>query len=237
MDRSFLSQPEVVAASRNLVCVRLATYEDAEEARFLASVFVGGSGQLENTVFAILSPDGRTPLVRSGRAPHQFYGAPHLAGFLREVASQYPSTAAVEVPRVETVRVALNVAACDHLPLIVNYCADPRRLPAREKELLGLAWSQELQGRAIFCNSSDARELARLCGKAPVGQETFLLIRPDEYGMRGSVILEGSPEQLAGRIRTYSANALPPGQHMREGFRQGIRWQTAVPVTDPGGRY
>ena len=62
MDGSFLSDADVVAASRKFVCIRLSTYEDAEEAEFLRSIYVGRSGDLENTVFAILSPDGkRTP--------------------------------------------------------------------------------------------------------------------------------------------------------------------------------
>lgn len=63
MDRSFLSRPEVVRASRQFVCIRLATYESFEEAQMLRGIFLGGSGQVENTTFALLSPDGKTPLV------------------------------------------------------------------------------------------------------------------------------------------------------------------------------
>ena len=40
MDKSFLSQSEVIAASRKFVCIRLATYENAEEAKFLKSISV-----------------------------------------------------------------------------------------------------------------------------------------------------------------------------------------------------
>ena len=50
MDRSYLSDKDVVEASRDFVCIRLATYENAEEAKILKSIFTGRSGALENTV-------------------------------------------------------------------------------------------------------------------------------------------------------------------------------------------
>lgn len=51
--------------------MRLATYENKEEGAFLESVFTGRSGKLENTVFALLEPDGKTRLSRAGRGPHR----------------------------------------------------------------------------------------------------------------------------------------------------------------------
>ena len=68
MDRSFLSQPEVIAASRHFVCVRLTTYEDKEEGEFLKSFHVTRSGELENTVAALLAPDGKRQLARASRS-------------------------------------------------------------------------------------------------------------------------------------------------------------------------
>ena len=47
MDRSYLSDPAVVAASRSFVCVRLLTYENAREAELLRGIFRGRSGELE----------------------------------------------------------------------------------------------------------------------------------------------------------------------------------------------
>jgi len=41
MDRSYLSQPEVVAVSRRFVCIRLLTYEDSSENAFVKA---DGSG-------------------------------------------------------------------------------------------------------------------------------------------------------------------------------------------------
>ena len=65
MDRSFLSDKGIIRASRGFVCARLATYENKEEAEYLGRIFRGRSGQLENTVFCIMSPDGKDRLVRT----------------------------------------------------------------------------------------------------------------------------------------------------------------------------
>ena len=68
MDRSFLSDKGIIRASRNFVCVRLSTYESKEEAEYLSRIFTR-RGQLENTVFCIMSPDGKDKLVNAGRSP------------------------------------------------------------------------------------------------------------------------------------------------------------------------
>src|SRR5438132_8002472 len=91
MDRSFLSQPEVIAAARQFVCIRLTTYENASEAKLLKSICPTGSGELENTVFAILSPDGKKPLTRTARSPsHAFDDAARMAETMNRLASSYP---------------------------------------------------------------------------------------------------------------------------------------------------
>src|SRR5438034_5706728 len=96
MDRDYLSSPRVVAASKGLVCARLLTSESADEAKVLTSFFVGRSGQLENTTFVLVAPDGKTPLSRAGRSPDHVLGrgGAHdddaLAGLLKEQAARFP---------------------------------------------------------------------------------------------------------------------------------------------------
>src|SRR5688572_17584766 len=123
MDRSFLFEPAVVAKSRDFVCIRLATYESASEAKVLTSVFTARSGVLENTVFAMLAPDGTTPLVRSGRMWREAFGTPE-EGIRRmgEFAAKYSGTAPVggEVPWLVDLRRAMNVAACEIQPLEIG---------------------------------------------------------------------------------------------------------------------
>src|SRR4051794_5498010 len=90
MDRSFLSQPEVIAASRRFVRVRLTTYEDREENDFLKALWVGRSGEVENTLFTLLAPDGKRTLVRPARsARHAFANAEDMAAALNRIAGDF----------------------------------------------------------------------------------------------------------------------------------------------------
>src|SRR4051812_42803830 len=130
MDRSFLSQPEVIAASRQFVCIRTATYEDAEEAKILATMIRTGSGQLENTVFAILTPEASRHLVQPGRSPHwAFRTSADMAAGMKKISAQYAAEAgpvsSAALPKIASFRLALDVAACDSQPLVAMVADDP----------------------------------------------------------------------------------------------------------------
>ena len=148
MDRSFLTDERVVAASRNFVCIRLATYEDKQEAEFLKSVYTGRSGQMENTTFAILSPDGRQKLTAAGRGPFRAFGnAAQMAMAMKGIWAQHqeaPDAALAEqqLPLIKSVELALNVAACDNLPCLVTVANDPEKIETLNRKLLPVAWEQ-----------------------------------------------------------------------------------------------
>src|SRR5579859_4581424 len=125
MDRSFLSQPEVIAASRQVVCVRLMSYENAAESEFLKGLMTTRSGEVENTTVVVMSPDGKRELTRAGRSTRQVFGdAAQMAESLTRIARQFePKTkdAPPELPKVANVRLALDVASCDNQPLVVLF--------------------------------------------------------------------------------------------------------------------
>src|ERR1019366_3502566 len=88
MDRSFLSDPAVIAASRDFVCVRLMSYENKDEAAFLKSFGASKSGELENTVYCILASDGKRTLIKATRGPR---GEPaRLAVTMIGIAKDFP---------------------------------------------------------------------------------------------------------------------------------------------------
>src|SRR5690349_20853288 len=115
MDRSFLSQPDVITASRRFVCVRLATYEDQAEGDFLVSFRVTRSGALENTVFSILAPDGTRQLARASRSARNTFGdAATMAKAMDRIAKDYegkspPVAGLPALPTVANVRLAVDV--------------------------------------------------------------------------------------------------------------------------------
>jgi|SRR5579883_1435626 len=243
MDRSFLSRPPVIAASRNFVCVRLTTYEDADEHSFMKKLFVGRSGEVENTTFALLGPDGRQPLSRVGRSARQLFAdADTMAAEMNRVAARYADKPAVgttgALPTVPTVRLALNVAASDRLPLVILYATTPAGLEATERRVRPLAWSEQLIGRFTYATCTDAKELAPL-GTAPA--PGILVIEPDVFGQKGKVVVRVAPDatadalaktlgtvagQVAAGVRSFQS-------HVRDGRRAGVFWETKLPVTDP----
>ena len=243
MDRSFLSNPTLIAASKNFICIRTATYEDANEAEFLRKVYSGREGQLDNTVFALLSPDGQTNLSRTGRSPQFFYRSPEaMAAAMDVLAFGYqgnPATEITSLPVMKNVRLAVNVAACDGLPLMIVYGKDQEQLRAMEKELLPLALSEQLSGKLIYAKTCDPKEVEGIAGFNS-GQFGFAVVTPDQYGVNGksqhqwpSAIKQ---EQLqAGLLAFVNATSKVQknhNQHVRAGRNQGIYWETEIPVED-----
>jgi hypothetical protein len=240
MDRSFLSQPEVVQASRKFVCIRLATYESLQEAQVLRRLFVGGSGQVENTTFALLSPDGQHPLVRSGRSPQwSFARSGDMAQTMELIAAYYkgkPDGGAL--PTVANLRLALNVGACDNLP-VVALLRDPSSAFGHEAALAAQAWRPDWIGRAIYCIDQPS------AAQALVGQRLapgLYVLQAGPFGLDGRVLAAielDSPEwqgQLSRALDLYQVRPKDTHVHMREGNQRGVYWQTQIPVTDPHPR-
>ena len=91
MDRGLLSDQAVIAASREFVCIRTATYEDKEEAEFHRDKLFGRGSDLRNFGYCLLSPDAKTPLKRSRRGPNFIYAnAGEMAADLQKIAKRYP---------------------------------------------------------------------------------------------------------------------------------------------------
>ncbi len=245
MDRSFLSHAGVVAASRAFVCIRPSTYESASEAPFLESLFGGRSGKLENTVFAILAPNGQTRLCRTGRSPSFAYRTPDdMARAMQQIRKKYPGTATVNaaLPLLPDVRLAINVAACDSTPLAILYAPDAATRPALQQKLVDLAWQKSLVGRLQYCVATKSEQLKSL--GATAARPGLLVVQPGVYGTDGQVVtstpLGGSSEDLEDALLLGILLSEFQRKTMRthvEGGRQlGINWKTAIPVTDSGGQ-
>ena len=245
MDRSFLSQPDVIDASRNCVCVRLATYEDEKEGAFLKSLVRTASGELENSVFAILSSDGKRPLIRSARSPKQHYAnSAEMAQAMKTLADQNPATSGIndrpiDLPLVANVRLALDVAACDNQPLVVIYGPDQAVRRGLHDKTAALAWGPEFIGRFVFASSGSAKEL-QLLDHVPRGAG-LAVVQPDRFGLKGTVLSVVTASAVEadiaaglrdGALRHRSAEGTFAGQ-VRAGRQQGVYWQTVIPVTDP----
>lgn len=238
MDRSFLSQPEVIAAAQKFICIRVPTYEDKDEADVLRSIFVGGSRDVENSTFAILAPDGQRQLVRGSRDPRRsFADARQMADVMHRLARQFDAKDAVPaLPKVANVRLAVNIAACDNQPLALLYARDADSLQRLEERIRPLAWSADFRGRFVYVATTSFDEAKTVDGVAR--SEGLFIFQPDRYGLKGTILAKGGVDgDLARTMQTglqqYQKLAKTMPNHVREGHQRGILWETQIPITDP----
>lgn len=244
-----------MALSREWVCVRLASYENAEEAEFLTGIYPGRTGLLNNTTFALLAPDGKDLLARSGRGPSFTIDAPHnpdvpaaaeqtlaFAALLREkMAGFEPKAKVAGLPRSLDFRLALNVAACDGQPLVIAYAASEEDRHAIEARLARLAWHEAFIGRLQYAIIEDRAELEAI-HSLPEG-DFLAVVQADTFGQEGTV-LGSAPftaeepklqDMLRRGLAAHTVQQSSSREHTERGRRQGISWETELPVTDEKG--
>ncbi len=162
-----------------------------------------------------------------------------MANGLDQIAKKYhPYGEQRALPTVATVRLGINVAACDKLPLaiVVGDTAGDRDLMSRQ--LAHLAWSHEMIGKLTYTSGS-RNELRNIHG-AQISRG-YLFVLPDEFGTKGSVVAQLSPSASQGELKAAMEAAINRNHpsnidhrdHIRLGKQQGIHWDTAIPVTDP----
>lgn len=240
MDGKYLSVPEVVHLSESFVCARLLSYESAEEAEFLTSIFRGRSGELENTVFCILDSDGETTLTRAGRSPdfllpRREAEVDDLVQAMERVLAR-PSkvkakanSKARALPVAVDLRRAVNTAACDGLPVVVL------RADADDAAFVADVWKHGLAGEAVYVRV-DRAEWKRIDGAGE--RSAVLVLFPDAFGLQGTLSAQrpkldaSSAKWLAQQITDYAAPSKTSSEHVRAGRRAGINWETEIPVTD-----
>ena len=244
MDRSFLSQPEVIKASRDFVCVRLATYENKKEAEFTKKFYSGFNGEIQNTTFMILTPDAKRTLLRGSRGPRlQFRDAKDLAKAMTGLAIFYSDEKALgekaSLPTAANVRLALNIASGDNLPLALVYAKSEAELKKLTQRMQKLAWSESFIGRFIYATTTNAKELKPIQGT--IAKSGIYIVQPDRFGQKGVVLAKvaGSEKEakwvsaLNVGVKMHKVFSKSMREHLRAGQREGIFWKTQIPVTDP----
>lgn len=243
MDKSFLADLDVIAASRKFVCIRLLSYENKEEAAFLKSFNVGKSGAVENTVFCILSPDAKQQLSRASRGTsHVYSSSKTMAEGMSKIALQYPGVNSEHqkipaIPYVADLRLALNVAGCDKQPLVIinpTTNGDPLEL---EKKISAIAWSEDFLGKFIYVKVRDQKELELVMGAEKESQ--VLVVQPDNFGLKGEVLFQ-TTEVSSLQLRETLSQGMNKGKwptlsfwnHVQQGHQNGVFWETKLPVTD-----
>lgn len=197
---------------------------------------MGRSGQLENTVFAILDPKGSKNLIPPSRGPRQYGNAQNLAAEMDRISVMYPGRAEKDVPKNHNLRLALNIAACDSLPLVISVGSQQSR---HEDVLKTLIWNEQIQGRAIYAQITLPRDRALITGLSV--QSGIVVVRPNTFGTGGEMIGQLSGQPSISELSRWLSKAKPASgketrEHIRQGREQKVYWKTQVPITDPEGK-
>lgn len=211
----------------------------------MKSLYVGRSGELENTTFAILSPDGKRKLTATGRGPfHAYRGSDSMTAGMNRIAATHKGAKAAagtdtQLPLLKNLDLALNVASADGLPLIVTVAESKERLDGLNKTLLSLAWSESFAGQFVYASVLDEKELKPVTGIQD--GEGILVVEPGQFGLSGKVLAQfgagTSRAKMESKLQEVIAN-FPRKQkdhnsHVRLGIQLGIDWESKIPETDP----
>lgn len=229
------------------MCIRLATYESAEEAKFMKGIYVGKSGQMENTTFAILSPNGKKKLTRVGRGPfHEYRNASQMAAGMNRIAKSYdvkPETlmSDSDLPWSESVDVGLNISSADSIPMIVIAADENAKMKKLQQKLLPLAWSKSVIGQFNYAKATSTGDLNALTGINEESElNSILIVEPGQFGLSGKVLkqldVSASEEELkqalANAIENCQRVSKDHGSHVQLGIQLGVEWDSEIPETD-----
>ncbi len=242
VDSGLLSLTSIIAASRAWICIRPLTYENKAEADYLRAVF-SPRGGLENTVFALMDPNATRHLVAPGRGPYMvwadcFEKPQSMIDGMAALAKQFkPLAPPSTLPTVESVRLAMNTAACDNRPLAILYAKSGAE--ELNKKVAALAWEDAMLGQLVYAETKSSDDLKKVGGFN--GEEGVVFVQPDEFGAEGKVIGFAPTSSDVAAIRKAMAKAVaaykPIDQsdhrgHLGRGVRKGVRWKPAIPVED-----
>lgn len=234
-----LAEAAVIKASRRYVCVRIESYE-SEANQQLIRAHLGGA--FANTAFCLLAPDGKTRLIRSGRSISRAFGRNRSVAFgLNRIANRYANnkghTEAL-TPDFHSFRQALNVAAADQRALVL-VAASEEKLPAIEKRMRKVAWSEGVIGRFHFDLEQQPKVWqSRLSGLNDC-QNGILIIKPDKFGAKGkvlrrcsltatdAVLLKALEEANQELVKTTPKRVYE--DHVAEGREKGFFFEMAMP--------
>jgi hypothetical protein len=213
--------------------VRPATFESAAEAIKLEEYYLGPDGKQVNTIFCLLDPKGEA-LIRSGRSPRSIYASPErlmeaMQGFQE---SFKPKPQAPALPLIGTLRLGLNIAACDQMPLVVGIARGKSNATKLKAAMTKLGASKEFRGRAQYVilesGSADHKLLAAFEGFD--AKTEVQLWMPDAFGEKATLLHAGNAS-ASGLVKRYGKlldsrqqAARHARQHVRKGHAEGKSW-------------
>jgi hypothetical protein len=205
----------------------------------------GGGGELRNTTFALLDPSGEKALARTGRSPQMVYkNIDSFAVNLASLANKFKSKVGIKsLPLIPSLRLGLNIAACDGIPLVVIINNESRKWEKLFSNLVNLSQTDSLSGQAHYVLLKDTKEIENL--KDYKSDNFVYILKPDSFGITGRVVATFRDKEDLSLIALETAfdtariskKILSDSrQHVRQGRRKGITWESQMPRADGKAR-
>jgi hypothetical protein len=250
VQNSLFSTQEFIKASRDFVCVRIETFEN-EQSEMLVRNILGGN--LANTAFVILSPDGTERLTASGRSPGMAMiqgrsrtdtsGSQNVSiiNQMQQIADRFAPQQdglGVGLQDFHSLRQALNCAAADQRPLVVVHTGRADR-SAVESKLKSLFEDEQIIGKFhldFIDRRVDRGWESTLNAKSQV--PAILIVRPGQFGLEGQILKQVAVDANAALIkrslleanREYASveSRKDYEQHVRSGKRRRVEFENEI---------
>lgn len=165
-----------------------------------------------------------------------------MAKDMERIAARYKpkSKKPGAVPYAKDLRRGINIAACDAQPLVVVLSKSTSAQRKAEQVLEPLVVDPRYAGRFCYATTKGGKEakgLEKLSARSLVA-----VVAPGTYGLEAEVLAQTSATDKASiermldkALKAFKAPHKDQRQHVRTGRREGVYWETEIPVTDPGG--
>lgn len=236
MSNRAFGDTDFIDASRQFVCVRPDSYEDAETQQKIRELL---GGTMQNTAFCLFAPDGNKQLSRSGRGlTSDVRGAQGLDIFALQYPTKGDPSEAI-TPDFNSFRMSLNVASADTRVLVV-VVAPKEQMDKAEKSMRAVAWHDDIVGRFHFDFETDASQLTKPLSLDSVAQPGIYVISPGTFGVDGKVIsqlpLDSSDQERVAALKNANEQFAKTAErkvyasHVSAGHSAGYFFDMAMPM-------
>ena len=172
-----------------------------------------------------------------------------FASDLSSLASKFDSVNRKEIFRIESLplmpslRLGLNIAACDSLPLVVVIEDDSDKQREKFLYLTHLSRNDSLSGQAHYVLLKNTKEIEHLKNYK---EDNFVyVLKPDNFGVTGEVVASFQDQSSLSLIALETAFDIAQTpkkylddsrRHVRKGKREGITWESQLPRADGSAR-
>ena len=108
--------------------------------------------------------------------------------------------------------------------------------------MLPLAWGEDFIGHFMYSQSTRSEDLKEISGFN--GKAGYYTVQPGKFGVDGKTLIslpektkkDALKKAMEKAIGIHDAEEKNTRRHIQQGRKEGVHWETEIPVTDSGGK-